>query len=139
MPNFIDLTGQRFGRLTVLECVERGKKTKWLCQCDCGNKTITLVSSLKSGSTKSCGCLHKESMKKICGWNRTHGESTSTGNTRLHGVWTAMKSRIYNPNNKKYPCYGGRGITMCDEWKNDYLSFKKWAMENGYNPNEKRL
>lgn len=136
-PHFLDIKGQRFGRLVALECVERGDKTKWLCQCDCGKKKVILGASLRNGGTRSCGCLSREATLRIAGWNRKHGESSHADNTRLYNVWLGIKRRIFNKNNPKYPIYGGRGITMCDEWKNDYLVFKKWAMENGYDPNAK--
>lgn len=134
--NSIDLTGQRFGKLTVLERIpqENRKPTKYLCQCDCGNKKVIIGTSLTGGYTRSCGCYSRELTKEtIAGWNKTHGESR----TRLYYVWLGIKRRIYNPHTKKYPIYGGRGIKMCKEWTESYESSRDWAFENGYNPNAK--
>lgn len=127
----IDLSGQRFHRLTVLRRSEHntnGGKPKWVCQCDCGNITEVGGSELKSGNTKSCGCWNSESAR-----NRrlTHGMKR----TRLYYVWNSMKDRCYNPNNKRYKDYGGRGIRVCDEWLHDFMAFHDWAIETGYDEN----
>ena len=133
MRNNIDLTGQRFGRLVVLERAEdnitkSGKKVKcWKCLCDCGNKKIVRQGGLRNGHTQSCGCLHKEIVGSL---NRTHGLSANCG--RLYPLWKSIKYRCYNKNSKSYSQYGGRGIAMCDEWKNDFLAFHDWAIANGY-------
>ena len=129
MSGLIDLTGQRFGRLTVVSRAEnRGNQTRWLCKCDCGNEKIIAGNALKSGVTLSCGCYHKEVTGKI---RRTHG---GTG-TRLHSIWQNMKARCYRESAREYENYGGRGITICDEWRNDYKAFHDWAVENGYADN----
>lgn len=121
-----DLRGQRFGRLTVLEFVPNDKpKTCWKCQCDCGNTIIAQLSNLKNGHTKSCGCLNKETTKEMF-------TKHSLRNTRLYGIWNQMKNRCYNKNTRSYKNYGGRGITVCDEWRNDFKAFYDWAMTNGY-------
>lgn len=126
-----DLTGRRFGRLVVISPAESrtppsgGKRRYWKCRCDCGTEKEIAESSLKSGATKSCGCLQKELTSKAC---VTHGES----NTRLYRIWSAMKCRCNNPNFWEFNNYGGRGITVCDEWNRDFLAFKSWAMNNGY-------
>lgn len=137
--NTKDLTGKRFGRLEVISKVPSTKngRTYFLCKCDCGNYKKIQGTSLSFGSTKSCGCLQKEAAIKIGKKCRKHGESVHADHTRLYGVWCSMKARIYNPHSTKYSAYGGRGIKMCEEWTNDYLAFKKWAMENGYDPNAK--
>lgn len=133
MGNRIDLTGQRFGRLVVLERAEdhitkSGKKVKrWNCLCDCGNKTIVRHGNLRNGKTTSCGCLHKEKVGAI---NRTHGLSAKHG--RLYPLWKSIKYRCYNKNSKSYKYYGGRGIKMCDEWLNNPKAFCDWAVANGY-------
>lgn len=126
-----DISGVRFGRLTVVEEVigegkgKRGYKSKWLCQCDCGNKTITFRNSLVSGHTKSCGCLKFEVNADL---HRTHGLSK----TRLWTIWVGMKDRCERKNNKNYSNYGGRGIKVCEEWKASFESFNEWALNNGY-------
>ena len=131
MTKFIDLTGQKFGKLTVIKRAENNNRgqTQWLCQCECGNKKIILGNNLKNGTTKSCGCIQKE--HRLKGFNKTHGNT----NTRLYRAWVHIKSRCYNIKVKDYKNYGGRGIIMCDEWLNDFMSFYNWAMANGYQDN----
>ena len=124
----IDLTGQKFHRLTVIKRhPENNKQNKpmWVCKCDCGQIVVVTGSDLKSGNTKSCGCWDKE-----VGRNKltTHGYSK----TRLYQIWSNMKDRCYNPNNKRYEDYGGRGIFVCDEWRHDFMAFRGWAYQNGY-------
>lgn len=124
-----DLAGKRFGRLVAIEYLG---KSRWLCKCDCGNDTIVLSSALVHGSTESCGCLARElriegSRKSLT----THGKRY----TRLYSVWASMKNRCYNPHEKSYRYYGGRGISICAEWLNDFAAFYEWAMSNGYDPN----
>ena len=126
------IIGQKFSRLKVLEFDHKVKYAKssfkyyYKCLCDCGNICIVERSKLISGHTRSCGCLKDENYKhKAC-------------STKLYAVWKNMKSRCYNPNNKKYKNYGARGITICPEWGKDFLSFKKWAEETGYDENAKR-
>lgn len=123
----IDLTGKTFGYLTVLNRAENNSRgdSRWLCRCKCGNEKIILGKSLRSGATVSCGCYHKEVVAKQM---TTHGESK----TRLFTIWQNMKRRCYNPNNKFYAYYGGRGISVCDEWLNDFVSFRDWAVSTGY-------
>ena len=123
----IDMIGQRFGRLTVLEeCACDKKGTFYKCQCDCGNITRPIFgASLRFGRTQSCGCLHREG---LVARNTIHGKYY----TKLHGVWNNMKQRCSNPNHQKWTDYGARGITVCDEWKDDFRAFHDWAMANGY-------
>lgn len=127
MRKKIDMIGQRFGRLTVLEeCACDKQGTFYKCQCDCGNITRPIfAASLRLGRTQSCGCIHREGLVSR---NTTHGKY----HTRLHGIWNGMKQRCFNPNNQKYKDYGARGITVCDEWKDDFQAFYDWAMVNGY-------
>lgn len=126
MNGRIDLTGQRFGRLTVIKFVSRiNKRTKWLCKCDCGNETIVSTKCLRNGDTKSCGCLKKDKAREA---KITHGKTSS----RLFVTWGNMKSRCYSQNRRDYRDYGGRGITICVEWKDDFMAFYDWAMANGY-------
>lgn len=127
----VDLTGQRFGRLTVIERAEnyispKGKQApRWICQCECGATVVVVGESLRGGVTKSCGCFFRECASKS---NTTHGQSK----TRLFKIWKGMKNRCYNPNNSAYKMYGGRGVTVCKEWANDFQPFYDWAMSNGY-------
>lgn len=131
LHGFKDLMGMRFGRLTVIERADdyvQGsgrRRVRWRCKCDCGNETIVTADSLTGGHTISCGCYH---MERITESNSTHHES----NTPLYAVWNGMKSRCYNPNSTFYNYYGGRGICICDDWKNSYVKFRDWALENGY-------
>lgn len=102
----------------------------WRCKCDCGNETIVPSSRLTSGNTKSCGCGSSRYLRK------THGKSE----TRLYRVWRGVKSRCYNPNSTGYEYYGGRGVTVCDEWlgENGFENFYKWSYLNGYNENAEK-
>lgn len=117
-----DLTGQRFGRLTVLERAEKRKNGMafWICLCDCGNTTQPIrTADLKNGKTKSCGCLRNKAK---------HGMSYS----RIYQIWVDLKSRCFNQNHKSFKHYGGRGITVCDEWRNSFEAFYEWALSHGY-------
>lgn len=120
----------KFGRLTVLCRAEDRvykdgrKRIAWNCRCDCGNTKEVLGENLKSGYTKSCGCLQKE---KAAMAQLKHGEADS----RLYNVWSAIKRRCFNSTVPEYHRYGGRGITMCNEWL-DYEVFSNWARANGY-------
>jgi hypothetical protein len=112
-----DLTGHKFGRLTVIK--ENGRKHNriaWLCKCDCGNE-ITLTSNrlLHKEGTKSCGCIRKETATE----NATkHGHS----NDRIYKIWLGIKKRCFNKNDKNYDRYGGRGIKLCERWL-DFMNF----------------
>lgn len=124
-----NLVGQKFGRLFVLERAKSHiqpsgqKKTMWLCQCECGNKKIINGHSLKTGVTVSCGCrMHETGDRTI------HGNS----NTRLYGIWKNMRNRCSYPKGNRYKNYGGRGITVCPLWKDNFQSFYDWAIANGY-------
>ena len=131
MGNFIDVTGQRFGRLVVVERVKINNRSRWLCKCDCGNETFAEVTHLRNGHKKSCGCLHNDlSRERLVKKNLTHGES----NTRLYKIWSDIKKRCYRKTFWAYDRYGGRGITLCKEW-HDYLAFRDWCVNNGYQDN----
>lgn len=129
----LDLTGKRFYKLTVIckdDSMYDGKHVFWKCICDCGNEIIVRKDSLISGHSKSCSCYLQERYKD--GHLKTHGMK----NTRLYAIWLGMKQRCYNKNASKYKNYGGRGVTVCDEWVNDFENFYLWSINNGY---EKRL
>ncbi len=126
MSKRIDLTGQKFGRLTVTEYSHTHDGCAfWKCICDCGNIVVVRSRDLRSGRTKSCGCLHKEAVKKMA---TTHGLC----HDRLFSIWCAMRRRCTDPKYKFYHNYGGRGITVCEEWKNNFQAFYDWAKANGY-------
>lgn len=123
----VDLTGKRVGKLTVIQrhYDPNKKHTLWECKCNCGNMSIVSAYRLIHGLTKSCGCLRSEVTTKK---NTTHGMSK----TPLYNVWNSMRKRCYNENDKNYPSYGGRGIEVCPEWKDEFNEFQKWALSNGY-------
>ena len=131
----IDLKGQKFGRLLVIErkgSNER-KRALWLCKCDCGNEKIVIGDLLRNGHVKSCGCLLKEYRQEKM---TKHGYGKHNEVDRLYRVWKGMKSRCYSKNAKSYKWYGARGIKVCDEW-HDYNNFREWAYKNGYDENAK--
>jgi hypothetical protein len=124
--------GMRFGFYTV---IRRDHKLNdgsymFLCRCDCGNEFYVRQGNFKS--TKSCGCMKLELNRKQA---TKHGGKYE----RLYKVWDGIKQRCYNTKCPEYDKYGGRGIKMCDEWRYDYSAFRKWALENGYDPNAKHM
>lgn len=127
---FKDISGEKFGRLFVLEYAGNSEKgiATWKCLCDCGNIVIVNGDNLRSGNTKSCGCLRDDT---IANASVIHGKSKS----RLYRIYNHMKGRCCNKDDANYDSYGGRGIIICQEWLDDFMSFYKWAMENGYNEN----
>lgn len=123
MSKRLNLLGKRFGKLTVINCIGvKNHCTMWRCLCDCGNYTNVYGWTLVKGNTKSCGCLRSETLKHTA---FKHGK---TG-TRLHNIYRSMLRRCHNKNDKDY---GGRGIAVCSEWKDDFMSFYDWAINNGY-------
>ncbi len=130
-----DLLGKKFNRLTVVEWIppkERtNKRNAWKCICDCGNVVFTNTDKLKSGWVKSCGCLKAE---RIGNLNKKYKYS----NKRLYSVYKAILDRIYNPESREYENYGGRGIKICDEWKEDFDKFAEWALSHGYDKDAER-
>lgn len=127
-----DLTGKKFGKLKVIGVHDTGsRKTYYVCQCDCGNVKVVRADSLISGATKSCGCTKKEQDKTNLTANHRHKMS----GTRIYETWQDMKRRCYNKQNARYDRYGGRGITVCQEWLNNFQSFYDWAINNGYSDN----
>ena len=144
----LNLTGKRFGRLTVVEKAENiilggHQKTAWKCVCECGNTIIVPTNRLSTGTTKSCGCLNRElSQKRMVekhqkGFtpNYRHGDGSIKDRVRLYRIWCHMKERCNNPKCHNFCDYGGRGIFVCDEWQTDYFSFKMWALSHGYQDN----
>lgn len=122
---FMDLTGNTYNRLTVIEEVlPRTGGSKWLCKCTCGNTKVVRAASIKNGSCKSCGCLHIEANKSMF---TKHGEYKC----KLYAVHQAMIRRCTTKTNKVYPLYGGRGIAVHPTWF-DYATFKEWATSAGY-------
>lgn len=131
----IDLSGQKFGRLTVLEFSHFSKdkkRTYWKCRCDCGKEIITRADGMKSGHTNSCGCYNKDVVAEIKP-SKTHGLSDE----KVYKIWAGMKNRCYNHKSIEYNIYGGRGITVCDEWRNNPEAFIEWAYENGFDKNKR--
>lgn len=117
-----DLTGNVYTRLTVVSFSHmNGKHSYWNCVCECGNTKKVRSDCLKYGLVKSCGCLNNE--PKVI----KHGHYGE----KLYHVWGSLRHRCNNPNDKNYKYYGGRSITVCDEWA-DYMNFHNWAMANGY-------
>ncbi len=122
--------GDRFGRLVVIRASQKdqGGRPCWFCQCDCGSFVIVRDNNLKTQHTKSCSCLKIDMVTK-------HGESAwhkNINRSRLYTIWIGIKNRCYSRNVKGYRRYGARGISMCREWKDNYLAFKKWAISNGH-------
>lgn len=126
----LDITGQKFGRLTAIcpKGTNKHHSVMWQCVCDCGNTVVVDGRSLRRSLTKSCGCIAHE-VHLSGNIRRTHGGS----GTRLYRIWKNMKKRCNNPNNPDYiKWYGSRGIKVCDEWNNSFEKFREWALLNGY-------
>lgn len=122
-----NLTGQRFGRLLVKQRVSSKGGSRWLCMCDCGNESIVFNSNLMSGRTKSCGCLMVESRSK--GNNTKHGNAKG-GLSPEYRIWAGMMGRCNIKSSSAFARYGGRGITVCDEWRD----FERFLMDMGNKP-----
>ena len=147
-----DLTGQVFNRLTVLHRIENNKfgQVVWLCQCKCGSLPFSVVaSSLRSGNTQSCGCLHSEQVAIAASFTHTKHNCAACNCPidttlcdkafcpycyRIYHCWGDMKQRCYNPNRDDYHNYGGRGISICWNWRDQFILFYQWAIANGYQP-----
>lgn len=110
-----DLTGKRFGRLTIIERAERtgSGKVLWEYRCDCGSEGTAQSHHLRTGHTQSCGCLMRETSGKV---NFRHGESPDSGMSAEYRCLAGMRERCLNPNNAAYANYGGRGVEICDRW-----------------------
>ena len=113
--------GMKFGKLTLIERLPGGQK--WLCRCDCGNTVITQI----AGGSRQCNDCAYETRG-----NLKHGHNRAGKPDRIYRIWIGMKSRCDNPNDTGYKWYGDRGISVCDDWEEDFESFYHWAMDNGY-------
>ena len=143
MTRMIDMTGLICGRLTVIKRIPSdGNSARWLCQCECGNEIVVKGYDLRRGHTKSCGCYHTEVRRRVMSEVASsntgernpaykHGGSIS-GQKRLYWIWAGMIRRCKTPTNKKYYCYGARGIRVCEEWTSDFAAFREWALTHGY-------
>lgn len=132
-PRAKDLTGRRFSRLTAVRHVGRDKwgAIVWECQCDCGNTVLIRGVALRSGGSRSCGCMHRQRARETCiARNTTHGRSASPE----YVSWLNMRARCVNPNNPAYARYGGRGIGVCDRWTD---SFEAFLSDMGEKPSPK--
>ena len=131
----IDLTGQRFGRLVALKNLGRksaaSRAHRWECVCACGVTTVTTSDALRSGETKSCGCLQRERASQMGRATRTHGFT----DTSTYHIWNTMVQRCTNPNRADFPRYGGRGITVCERW----LKFDAFLADMGSRPSGQTL
>lgn len=130
MGSLIDLTGQRFGRLTVIKRGERNRhrQLRWECKCDCGNTCTPLGMCLRRGQTQSCGCLHQEAIARV---NYKHGMTR----TPIYAIWRSMMQRCYDSNSHAYDRYGGRGIVVADAWHD----FQNFYRDMGDKPKGKSL
>ena len=134
MGRIKDITGKRYGLLVAQNIVGRDKHDNilWLCKCDCGIEVNVCCASLEKGNTKSCGCIHRMFLEKL---HKDINIKHNRSHTRLYNIWRGMKQRCYVENSIFYKNYGGRGITVCDEWlnkKDGFANFYKWAINNGY-------
>lgn len=124
MPKTIDLTGQTFGRLSVLKKVRAVRRPRWACVCECGVHVVVAGTSLRGGQTSSCGCLQRDRTSQA---SITHGQSK----TPLYRVWHGMRARCLDAKHKDYRHYGGRGIKPAPEW-DAFEAFRDWATKAGY-------
>lgn len=117
----VDIKGQKFGKLTAIKPngSKSGEGVLWLCECDCGNQTTTTAKNLRSGNTKSCGCINTERFIRQNKEKATHGKTSSP----TFVSWDSMKQRVLNQNHKSYANYGGRGIKVCERWLESFENF----------------
>lgn len=117
----IDLTGVKCGRLSVIRRADNiGRRTAWICLCDCGREVRQYTEVLRSGRASSCGCLRIEQIRAR---SITHGASTTRIRTPEYRCWLSAKQRCFNPKSAKFASYGGRGITMCEQWRHNFSAF----------------
>lgn len=120
MPAVIDLAGQKFGRLTAVSLTRIGQRPAWLCVCDCGKEKAVEGGNLRSGQVRSCGCLRNEMTgQRSTARLTTHGMSRSYA----YYAWGSMIQRCHNPKDRNYYRYGGRGVSVCDRWRESFESF----------------
>ena len=129
MPNHIDITGHKIGKLTVISKEKINGKYWWNCQCDCGNITKVIAGALtkKDKPTRSCGCMQKNSLPGEKSNSYKHGHAINRRGSKSYNTLNGMKSRCYNKNNKRYDRYGARGITVCERW----LVFENFLKDMG--------
>lgn len=108
--------GQKFGRLTTVEKTHRWREEHWVCSCECGGNSLSAASALRNGRSRSCGCLKNEMARSR---RLKHGRR----GTSLYNRWASMIQRCENPNDRWYESYGGRGVTVCERWKNSFEDF----------------
>jgi hypothetical protein len=128
-PRLHDLTGQQFGRWKVLGLHPERKRygkdkhaitALWHCRCSCGTEALVFGSNLRQGFSRSCGCLSREQTIKR---STKHGHARRGQVTSIYSRWSSIKQRCFNPNNKSYPDYGGRGISACEPWQQFFMGF----------------
>lgn len=118
----LDIAGERYGNLVAIERLPTTSNgSRWVFKCDCGNRTEALLSNVRCGAVKSCGCLG--SRNTIGQRSLKHGHGIGFKKSRTATAWRNAKTRCFNRKNEKYSDYGGRGITMCEEWSNDFRTF----------------
>lgn len=126
-----DISNERYGRLIVVSFAGiRKHRAMWACKCDCGREVTVASDNLQSGTTQSCGCIRKEKHKET---HYKHGRTPK----RLYNIWNGMRQRCEDRNHHKFRIYGGRGISVCDEWsgENGFIAFREWALTHGYSEN----
>lgn len=136
MGAFRDLTGQKFGRLTIIETTGKNKagQYRWRASCVCGKDIIALGSNIIRGDTQSCGCLQKERAAQA---HFKHGGSSCKGHTKEYATWSRIKNRCCNPKSLDYLDYGGRGIKICDRWLDPEHGFENFLADMGPCPSPK--
>jgi len=124
MGKHAPMLGQRFGRLTIKRLHSKTSHHRWQCLCDCGETTIVTTPKLKSGNTKSCGCLRLEMLRAPRPWQQKSEKAPKTWkSSREYGIWKGVIRRCYDPRGMGYHNYGGRGIRVCEQWRNDFQEF----------------
>lgn len=125
MSKRLDIKGKKFGRLSVLSDAgnDKFRRRLWLCVCDCGNNKVVAAVDLQCGKTRSCGCAKLERLAVLARTNVTHGDLRGGQESTEYKSWSAMKRRCLNPNSHAFERYGGRGIAVCDQWRQSFSVF----------------
>ena len=125
MPNLINLSGLKHGRLTAISRIGQpgGRRVMWNCICECGNSVAVRSDHLKESRYVSCGCYHRENTSSVSKMRITHGDKANGKCATEYKSWTGMIARCENESNHKFPSYGSRGISVCKKWRNDYSAF----------------